>query len=118
VTNGVTDPSGNAVPATWTFDFYVLAGDANRDRKVDFNDLTVLAQNYNATGMTFAQGNFDYEPAGTVGFNDLALLAQRYNTTLPPALASPAGAPLAPVPRLIPLVPKRNARKPSASLFA
>jgi hypothetical protein len=75
----------------FSFDFFVLAGDANRDRKVDFNDLVVLAQNYHSTGgKTFAQGDFNYD--GNVDFNDLVILAQRYNT----GLAAPApAAPLA-----------------------
>jgi hypothetical protein len=72
----------------YVYDFFHLSGDANHDRKVDFNDLAILAQNYNTAGKTFAQGNFDYDPSGTVDFNDLALLAQRYNTSLPPVPAA------------------------------
>lgn len=77
-----TDPSGNALAAAGSLAFYVLAGDANRDRKVDFNDLVPLAQNYNTTGgKTWAEGDFTGD--GSVDFNDLVLLAQRYNTSLP-----------------------------------
>ena len=36
--------------AEYRYDFFVLAGDANRDRAVDFNDLVALAQHYNTTG--------------------------------------------------------------------
>jgi hypothetical protein len=39
-------------------DFFVLAGDANRDRKVDFTDLAILAQSYNTAGRDFTRGNF------------------------------------------------------------
>jgi hypothetical protein len=91
------DLFGNAMAADALFDFFVLSGDANHDRSVDFNDLVVLAQNYNATGKTFSQGNFDYDPDGNVGFNDLVILAQRYNTTLP-ALAPPAPTGASPAP--------------------
>jgi hypothetical protein len=86
------DAAGNAMAADFTFDFYVLAGDANRDRAVDFGDLTVLAQNYNTTGGTWLTGDFNGD--GNVDFNDLVILAQRYNSTLvaPPA-ALPAVAP-------------------------
>jgi hypothetical protein len=89
--DSVTDAAGNRMAGDFSFDFFVLAGDANRDRKVDFNDLVVLAQNYHSTGgKTFAQGDFNYD--GNVDFNDLVILAQRYNT----GLAAPApAAPLA-----------------------
>jgi hypothetical protein len=89
----VSDSSGNATTSDLTFDFYVLAADVNRDRAVDFNDLAVLAQNYNTVGgMTFAQGDFNYDT--NVDFNDLAMLAQRYNSTLaPPAAGAVAAAP-------------------------
>jgi hypothetical protein len=40
--------AGNPLSADYTFDFFVLAGDANRDRVVDINDLVILAQRYNA----------------------------------------------------------------------
>ena len=69
----------------------MLAGDANRDRTVNFNDLVALAQNYNTSGKTFSTGDFNAD--GGVDFQDLVLLAQRYNTTLPPppaAASSPA----------------------------
>jgi hypothetical protein len=73
------------------FTFSYMAGDANRDRNVDFNDLVVLAQNYNTTsGRTFSRADFNYD--GNVDFNDLVLLAQRYNTSLPPIPAPPAPA--------------------------
>ena len=88
----VSDPAGNPMPADVTFDFFVLAADANRDRTVNFNDLAVLAHNYNTTaGQTFAGGDFNYD--GNVNFDDLALLAQRYNTTLAPPVAA-GGLPL------------------------
>ena len=87
----VTDPAHNALASSYGMDFYVLAGDANRDRVVDFNDLVPLAQHYNtAGGMTFDEGDFNYD--GNVDFNDLVLLAQRYNTSL----AAPAAPVMAP----------------------
>ncbi|HEY7116209.1 MAG TPA: hypothetical protein VH475_06475 [Tepidisphaeraceae bacterium] len=84
---GLTDRNGNPMAADFSFDFYVLAGDANRDRTVDFADLTTLAQNYNTTGKNFAQGDFDYD--GDADFADLVILAQRYDTTLMPPVAAP-----------------------------
>jgi hypothetical protein len=77
----IADTTGHKNPAPLRFDFFVLAGDLNRDRSVDFLDLAVMAQNYNITaGKTFADGDFNYD--GGVDFLDLAVLAQRYNTSL------------------------------------
>jgi uncharacterized delta-60 repeat protein len=84
----VRDLAGNALAADYVFDFFVLAGDANRDRKVDFSDLVTLAQNYGATGKDFSTGDFNYDTA--VDFQDLVILAQHYNTSLP----APAGSPV------------------------
>jgi hypothetical protein len=84
----LSDTAGNLLPAPAPLDFFAFAGDANRDRKVDFSDLVVLAQNYNTQGKTFVLGDFSYD--GTVDFNDLVVLAQRYNTSL----AAPAAAPV------------------------
>lgn len=78
----VEDTAGGVLAADAVGSFFVLAADANRDRKVDFADLVVLAQNYNTTGKTFSQGNFDYSPGGAVNFADLVVLAQRYNVSL------------------------------------
>ncbi|HEY7119950.1 MAG TPA: fibronectin type III domain-containing protein [Tepidisphaeraceae bacterium] len=57
-----------------------LAGDANLDGSVDFNDMTLLARNYNAVvgGSAWQQGDFNGD--GVVDFNDLTLMAQNYNT--------------------------------------
>jgi hypothetical protein len=89
ITTALTDTAGNAFAGN-TLDFYVLAGDANRDRKVNFQDLVILAQNYNTTGKTFGQGNFNYDAGGVVNFADLVLFAQRYNTELAPPPPPPA----------------------------
>jgi hypothetical protein len=88
---GISDGAGNAMGSDVSFDFFLLAGDVNRDGTVDFNDLVVLAQNYNTTGgKTFVQGDFNYD--GNVDFNDLVILAQRYNGGVPAAGAPPVSA--------------------------
>ena len=88
----VTDAAGNPLAAGVTFDFFVFAGDATHDRKVDFSDLVALAQNYNTLGgMTFDKGDFNYD--GDVDFDDLVILAQAYNTELP-TLPPPAPVPV------------------------
>ena len=84
----VTDRAGNVLPPQAVFSFNHLTGDADNDADVDFRDLVTLAQNYNAGGRTFSQGNFDYSADGRVDFQDLVLLAQKYNTSLPPLPAS------------------------------
>jgi hypothetical protein len=79
---GVRDDQGQSLRFDYTFDFFVLGGDANQDRAVDFLDLAKLAQNYNTSGggKTYADGDFNGDD--NVDFLDLAILAQRYNTRL------------------------------------
>jgi ELWxxDGT repeat protein len=87
-----TDPAGNALAAPVTYDFFALAGDANHDRAVNFDDLLVLAKNYNTTKTTFPDGDFTGDHL--VNFDDLLILAKNYNKTLPQpaAPASPVTA--------------------------
>jgi hypothetical protein len=89
VAGAAGDLFGNAVAET-PVSFFVLGGDANRDRTVNFADLLTLAKNYGQTGMTFAEGDFDYN--GLVNFNDLLILARNYGKTL--AAPLPAAAPV------------------------
>ena len=91
---GVTDLYGNALASDATVEFFVLAGDANRDRTVDIADFATLAGNFNTAG-TFSDGDFDYD--GTVAIGDFSLLASRFNQSLPAAraAASVAAAPVA-----------------------
>jgi hypothetical protein len=65
---------------------YTLAGDANLDGTVNFDDLLRLAANYNSTGTgTWTKGDYTYD--GTVNFDDLLLLAANYNASLPASFA-------------------------------
>jgi hypothetical protein len=82
----VRDAAGNLLASDLDLPFFVLAGDINHDAKVDFADLVILAQNYNASGRSFSQGNLNYSSDGKVDFADLVILAQQYNKTLPAAL--------------------------------
>lgn len=76
-----------------------LAGDANRDNTVNFDDLLLLAKNYNSTGATWERGDFTGD--GLVNFDDLLVLAKNYNRTvlspLPEAAAAPATVAASPV---------------------
>lgn len=81
---GFADAAGNPLTSDLSQGFYVLAGDANRDRVVDFTDLLITAQNYGRTGRNFSQGNFSYDSSGRVNFDDLLILSQRYGTSVVP----------------------------------
>jgi len=110
----VKDAAGNPLSADYTFDFFVLPGDINRDRSVNFNDLVILAQNYGTGGKTAAQG--DVKGDGNVDFNDLVILAQRYGLVLPsPPIASMAPV-SAPVAATTSVVRERPAVKPIFSV--
>jgi hypothetical protein len=64
---------------------HTLYGDANLDRSINFTDLVAVAQNYNATGATWARGDSNFD--ASVTFADLVPLAQNYNA-LPPTVAA------------------------------
>jgi hypothetical protein len=74
------DLVGNGTAADASFDFFVLSGDANHDRKVDVVDLGILASNWQLTGRTFSQGDFNYD--GRVDVVDLGILATKWQGTL------------------------------------
>jgi hypothetical protein len=71
---------------------YTLAGDANLDQAVNFDDLLSLAQNYGLSG-NWRQGDANYST--TVTFDDLLLLAQNYGSTISLHATTPASATLA-----------------------
>lgn len=87
-----------------------LAGDANLDGSVDFNDLVRLAQNYNTnvadtTESWWTHGDANYD--GAVDFNDLVRLAQNYNSSpLPGAVPGASAAFEADVARAFATVPE------------
>jgi hypothetical protein len=89
----MTDLAGNAVSATnplATLNY--LRADFNNDSAVNFDDLLLLAANYNAAN-TNAGGDANYD--GQVNFDDLLILAASYNTSLPGvvAVSAPPAAP-------------------------
>lgn len=88
----LSDVAGNASEA-FSANFFVLAGDANRDRVVGFADLLIVARNYGLSGQLFSQGDFDYD--GVVGFADLLILSRNYNVGVPvlrtPSLGTSGG---------------------------
>jgi probable HAF family extracellular repeat protein len=56
-----------------------LPGDANLDRRVDVNDLTIVLANYGQPGMVWNQGDFNGD--GTVDINDLTIVLTNYGTS-------------------------------------
>jgi len=76
---GVFSGSGIFMAHDAVTPFFVLAGDANRDRSVNISDLAILAANFNRPG-AFSQGDFNYD--GAVGIGDFSILASRFNTQL------------------------------------
>jgi hypothetical protein len=82
----VHDAANQPMNSDYVLPFFVLTGDANRDRNVDLTDFTFLAANFNQSGKTFTDGDFDY--SGTVDLTDFTYLASRFNTSLAPPSAS------------------------------
>jgi hypothetical protein len=78
---GISTPQGATPAADYSFDFFVLAGDANRDRIVDITDLGILATNWQQSPRTFSQGDFNYD--GLVDITDLGILATNWQKSLP-----------------------------------
>jgi hypothetical protein len=75
--------------------FFILGGDARRDRVVDINDLAILAMNWQGTGKVFSQGDFNYD--GKVDAKDLGILSTHWQQALPPpAAAAPVSVVRAP----------------------
>jgi GH25 family lysozyme M1 (1,4-beta-N-acetylmuramidase) len=79
----VRDPANNPLQADVTVDFFVLSGDANRNRSVDISDFNILASNFGKSGQTYTQGNFDYSADGTVTITDFNVLASHFGKTMP-----------------------------------
>ena len=83
----VRDSFGNPSASDATLSFFVLAGDADRDRSVGIGDFSILASRFNQPG-TFSQGDFNYNGSTEIG--DFAILASKFNTSLPAPGGSPA----------------------------
>ena len=66
-----------------------LPGDANLDGRVDINDLTLVLEHYNQTGMTWATGDFNGD--GRVDINDLVIVLHGYNTSVASSAAGAVG---------------------------
>ena len=77
----VRDAAGNAMANDATLDFFVLAGDFNRDRSVNLGDFTTLSNNFGQGGRTYSQGDANYD--GQVNLADFTILSNRFGRSLP-----------------------------------
>jgi hypothetical protein len=68
---------------------FIFAGDADRDRSVDLDDLTRLAANFGQTPRGFSEGDFNWD--AVVNLDDFTILASQFGMTLP----APADVPRA-----------------------
>ncbi|HRK31221.1 MAG TPA: S8 family serine peptidase [Tepidisphaeraceae bacterium] len=75
------DPYGNATAGAAAGSFFVLAGDATRDRNVNLDDFTALSASFGLTGTVFSQGNFNYD--NSTDLNDFTILATQFGKSLP-----------------------------------
>ena len=105
----LADAAGNAAADDFSFRFFNLTGDVNRDRSVNGTDFALLAAHFGRTAMTYGQGDLNGD--GSVNGTDFALLAGNFGNSLPeaPATAAPVAAVSAP-PTVTPSVTRRDQR--------
>ena len=98
----VTDLAGNPLPSS-TFDFLVLAADANHDAVVDASDLLALAAHWQqSSGGVFSGGDFNYD--GVVNEVDLSILSLNWQRT--PDGTTQSSAPMPSILGVTPASPK------------
>jgi hypothetical protein len=66
--------------------FFILAGDANRDRQVNLADFGILRGNFGTSQASFAEGDFNYD--GQVNLADFGILRGNFGASLAPPTAS------------------------------
>jgi len=82
---GIADRWGNTMAQDKAVKFFILQADANRDRRVDDQDVEPLVAHFGSPNV-FSNGDFDY--SGMVDSMDLGVfLAQRGKSVPAPALA-------------------------------
>ncbi|HEV8291285.1 MAG TPA: hypothetical protein VGP94_05160 [Tepidisphaeraceae bacterium] len=102
--DAISDVADNQSTAEFTLDFFVLAGDLNRDRQVSISDFIDLASNFNKTSATYTDGDLSYD--GSVTISDFIDLAANFNKSLPQP--APAAQPAATALLLAPAKAKRH----------
>ena len=91
---GSVDNGGVPNDAGPTLGFFVLAGDANRDRSVDVLDFQIWRDHFGQSPALFSEGDFNYD--GTVDVLDFQLWRDAFGRSLPDAGSAilPAGGSL------------------------
>ena len=70
----------------------ILNGDANRDGRVDVNDLTIVLANFGrTTGMSWSTGDLNGD--GQVDVNDLTIVLANYGQSLGSSVPTPVAVP-------------------------
>jgi len=87
----VTDTAGNGMGANYSFGFWYLIADANRDGTVDNTDYNIMAANFGMTGATFRDGDFNYD--GTVNALDFNAVSTYFGTTVDTFTPADIGGP-------------------------
>ena len=75
----VRDTAYNGLAADYEFDFFVLAGDADRDRAVTIADFALMRSGFGGPGL-FSDGDFNYD--GQVTMADFAILRSNFGKSL------------------------------------
>jgi hypothetical protein len=76
---GITNRAFQSMPASFTFNFFSLTGDANHDGVVNLLDLNTLATNFGKSNKTFADGDFNY--TGNIDVQDFNALASHFGAS-------------------------------------
>jgi len=71
--------------------FFVLAGDINRDRKVDTMDFNILSGNFGVVAASHSNGDLNYD--GTVDSKDLNIFQSQNGKSLPTPATQPSSQP-------------------------
>ena len=77
VAGSVADRGGNALAAPVTLDFRVLAGGANNDGVITFDDYVRIDLGFNNHLTGFRNGDFNYD--GVVNFDDYVIIDIAFN---------------------------------------
>ena len=79
----IFDAAGNAMTTNPVEPFFILAGDANRDRVVDLADFVLLRNNF-AAGSLFSEGDFNFDDQ--IDLEDFVVLRNNFGQSVPSLL--------------------------------
>ena len=98
--DSVRDTDNKPLFGDFQFDFFVMAGDANRDRKINIADFLRIDRG-SARGLT-GFGNGDFDQSGEIDGADYFIIDQAYLDFISrnPSPSSPSSSPPSPAPSL------------------